>query len=89
MKLAGPIPNADDRLSRIVSALLKISQEEHRAYEDNDAFGAPSECHALTARAYDRDRAECLRRFNIRLEQLDAWISERISPKAAYRLCFW
>lgn len=73
---------ADDRLSRLASALRQITVRAHERYEDVNAWGAPSECYNLVHNISVGEREDTLSEFGLsHFEEAMELISERTTGK--------
>jgi hypothetical protein len=72
---------ADDKLSRVASELWQLMRSKSQDEADTSAFGAPSECYALSARAFHKHALTILSHHGWTVEEfnerLDAVVDER------------
>lgn len=75
---------ADDKLSRIVSEIVKIDRHVAEALNEIHAFHAPSECGGIVIRSAQKATQKILEREQLSAEQFEAAVSERTTDKWLY-----
>jgi len=75
---------ADDRLSRITSALLHLAQEKQESWEDCVLWSAPTECWKQIEDTHDRKKSLVL--FYVGMDETEwlAAVRERTSERWVY-----
>lgn len=78
--------DATDRLSRTISEILIIFRQLELAYQDMQAFNAPSECGRDISRSAAKAIKETLKRNGYTADDLIAEAEERTNARFIYNL---